>query len=77
VSTDGRKGSTQKLRASLLNHQYLQSLDWHKAICDIKSQDLKLFLCTNDIHIDYEEGTIEWHHPHYLAAKANAEDTPT
>jgi hypothetical protein len=29
-----------------------------------------------DVYIDYDYNTVEWIHPHSLAARANAEDNP-
>jgi hypothetical protein len=30
-----------------------------------------------DVYTDYDDNTVEWVHPHSLAAKANAEDNAT
>jgi hypothetical protein len=70
-------GSSQKRRASILDHQYIQSLDWQKTLDQIKSKDLSYFIGQIDVYIDYKESTVEWMHPHSLAAIANAEDNPT
>lgn len=71
------KVPTQKVRSSILNHQYLQTLTWTSSLEGIKSKDILHFLGANDVYIDHEEGTVEWLHPFALAARANAEDKPT
>jgi hypothetical protein len=70
-------GSSQKIRASALDRQYIQSLDWIKMLEEIKSKDLAYFIGKMDVHIEYEDNTVEWVHPHSLAARANPEDNPT
>jgi hypothetical protein len=70
-------GSSQKICASVLDRQYIQSLHWNKTLEHIKSEDLAYFIGQMDVYIDFEENKVEWIHPHLLAARANAEDNPT
>ena len=67
--------ANQRVRAGLLNEQYLQSLDWSTLTRQLKTDHWKamatyLDLCTS------RDGELEWMHPLALAAKANAEDNP-
>ena len=65
-----------KFRASALNQQFLNSLNWKLAKEVIRSQDLNKMLNLMQNFTDPENDLVEWMHPMILAAKANAEDCP-
>jgi hypothetical protein len=48
-------GSNQKIRAGVLDRQYIQSLDWNKTLDVIRSRDLA--------HYNLDDETVEWVHP--------------
>ena len=68
--------ANQKVRTSVLNEQYLQSLIWDPNTVNYQSQDWKAMSATIDRWSD-DEGYVDWLHPMALAAKANSADNPT
>jgi hypothetical protein len=70
-------GSTQKILASVLDRQFIQSLDWKRTLEQIKSKDWAYFIGKMDVYFDYDDNAVVCVHPHLLATKANPEDIPT
>jgi hypothetical protein len=68
--------ANQKVRTSVLNEQYLQSLMWDPNTTSYQTQDWKAMSATIDRWSD-DEGYVDWLHPMALAAKANSADNPT
>jgi hypothetical protein len=67
--------TTQRVRAGLLNSQFLHSLDWTTAVDSLPEGSWKamvhnILLNTNG------EGLVDWLHPLALVTKANNEDNP-
>jgi hypothetical protein len=72
-----KKLSSQKVRAGVLNHQFISSVKWtHLKICILTGQLGKLL---GNLHqeTDHELYTVENLNPSIFAAKANSEDIPT
>jgi hypothetical protein len=72
-----KKLSSQKVRAGVLNHQFISSVKWTQ---------LKIFMLTGQLgkilgnlhqDTDHELDIVENLNPSIFAAKANLEDTPT
>jgi hypothetical protein len=71
------KVSSQKVRAGVLNHQFIPSVNWTQLkSCMLTGQLGKLI---RNIHqeTDHELDKVEHLDPSIFAAKANSEDTPT
>jgi hypothetical protein len=66
-----------KTRLSTLNDQFLQMLNWKKAIRAIRSHDMRAMASLMQQHTAPYDDTVEWMHPMILGSKANSEDTPT
>ena len=66
--------STQKIRSSVLNDQFLHSLHWN----DPKpaSHTLRALLSQQNLETDFRSGLPDWASPMLLGAKANSADTP-
>jgi hypothetical protein len=72
-----KKFSSQKVRAGVLNHQFISSFKWTQLkICMLTGKLGKLL---GNLHqeTDHELGTLENSNPSIFAAKDNSEDTPT
>jgi len=67
----------QKVRAEVLNQQYLNALKWEATVTMLKSADLRAMMAVVQEHTDLDDETVEWLHPLAFAAKANAEDNPS
>jgi Reverse transcriptase (RNA-dependent DNA polymerase) len=67
--------STQRVRAGLLNSQFLQSLDWNAVVESLPEGSWKAMATNIMLHTD-DEGQVNWLHPLALATKANNEDNP-
>jgi hypothetical protein len=67
--------ANQKVRTSVLNEQYLQSLDWDPDSTSYQTQDWKAMSAVIDRWTD-ENGYVDWLHPMAFAAKANSADNP-
>jgi hypothetical protein len=68
---------TQKIKASALNKQFLNTLNWETTVSTLRSSEYKQMMALIDQKTDVDTGTVEWMHPMILAAKANSEDNPT
>jgi hypothetical protein len=67
-------GRKQKIKTSILNNVFLQTLNWQKTVDDDISYDLMRIIGANDYHVDHENMTVELSHPYELSARANSED---
>jgi hypothetical protein len=67
--------ASQRVRASVLNEQYLHRLDWSTTVETCKSGDLRAMLALIRRNTNADT-TVNWLHPFALAAKANADDNP-
>jgi hypothetical protein len=67
--------STHRVRAGLLNSQFLQSLDWSTAVDSLPEGSWKA-MATNILLNTDEGGLVNWLHPLALAAKANSKNNP-
>lgn len=68
--------STQKIRTSVLNDQFIQTLDWKKTTDLVRNADLRSMNAFLTLHEDVDLGTLEYMHPMALAANANSADNP-
>jgi hypothetical protein len=68
---------TQKIRASKLNQQYSNSLDWDRSVNMLRGGGLGAMWAEMEQHTDQIENTIEQMHPGLYSMKANADDNPT
>jgi hypothetical protein len=72
-----KKLSSQKVRAGVLNHKFISSVEWTQLkICMLTGKFGKL-LGNLYQENDHEVDTVENLDPSIFAAKANSEDTPT
>ena len=67
--------ATQRVRAGVLNEQYLHSLDWSQTVDALKGGSWKAMLSLMSLYTD-KDGYVDWFHPLALATKANSEDNP-
>jgi hypothetical protein len=70
------KNRKQKVKAGVLNDQYLMALKWNETVEFMKSADLQAMMTLIESHNDPEENTVEDWHPMAFAGTANAEDNP-
>ena len=67
--------ASQRVRASVLNEQFLHRLDWSTTVETCKSGDLRTMLALIRRYTN-ADSTVDWLHPFALAAKANSDDNP-
>jgi hypothetical protein len=66
---------TQRIRASVLNRQFLNTMKWDPTSC--KSWSMSRAWALINKHTDPDGNTVEYMPPTILATQANAEDNPT
>jgi Reverse transcriptase (RNA-dependent DNA polymerase) len=66
----------QKIRGSVLNNAFLNSLDWSDLLKLVRSQDMHSMCQFFASVTDPTTGTVEEWHPMVFATMANAADTP-
>ena len=67
----------QKIRASKLNQEYSNSLNWDRCVNMLRGGGLGAMWAELEQHTNQVEGTIEWMHPGLYSMKANCDDNPT
>jgi hypothetical protein len=72
-----KKLSSQKVRAGVLNHQFMSSVKWTQLKSCMLTEQLGKLLGNLHQETDHELDTVENFNPSIFAAKANSEDTPT
>jgi len=77
VNYQAGKDPKQKVPASALNDEYLNSLNWNLAIDALRSNDLKSMMAMMNQDTDPNDNMVEWMHPIFFGSKANSEDNPT
>jgi hypothetical protein len=71
------KLSSQKVRAGVLNHQFISSVKWTQLKSCMLTGQLGKLLGNLHQETDHDLDTVEHLDPYIFAAKANSEDTPT
>ena len=71
------KPAPRRAPRSALNRQYLNSLNWERALSAIRSNSLKSMIAQMQTFTDPDDGTLDWMNPMIFGAKANADDNPT
>jgi hypothetical protein len=69
--------SSQKVRAGVLNHQFISSVKWTPLKSCMLTGQLGNLLGNLHQETDHELDTVENLNPSIFSAKANSEDTPT
>jgi hypothetical protein len=72
-----KKLSSQKVRAGVLNHQFISSVKWTQLKSCMLTGQLGQLIGNIHQYIDHDLDTVENLNPSIFAAKANSEDTPT
>jgi hypothetical protein len=72
-----KKLSSQKVRAGVLNHQFMSSVKWTQLKSCMLTGQLGKVLGNLHQETDHDLHTVEHLYPSIFAAKANSEDTPT
>jgi hypothetical protein len=72
-----KKLSSQKVRAGVLNHQFISSVKWTQLKSCMLTGQLRKLLGNLHQETDHELDTVDNLNPSIFAAKDNSEDTPT
>jgi hypothetical protein len=67
----------QKVRASLLNEQHIQSLRWYRLVDSLKTVSLGKLMAHMNIETDQDLNTVEEYNPALLSSKSSEDDNPT